>query len=417
VLEAFRPRVEGKPICRHLNGIAWDNTINNLEWGTSIENHLDAVAHGTLSKRGGRQAKLTPAMVDRIRSESKGHIDDLRLAHALGVSRELVRDVRMGLRWAPEDFIVGKRAKFMVARVVSVAVGPPEVTYGLEVEADHSHITGGVVTHNSGRYACRLQSCPRWSPAIEDRPRELYTASAGGRLVYFDLSQAEMRAAAFLSGDPVFQETCRGDVHAGNAKVLFPSAVDVLTRDPKGAGKPFRDIAKNAGFAVSYMAEAPTVFAYLRAHGFPVSLDDVDAMLDRLRSAYRVYYDYVRDNVAFVEREGYLRTALTGRIRRFGYHPKAPDIANFPIQSLVADVMNIRSLGLGGRLPWGARIVAQIHDALLIDVRVKDVERVVSFIKETWAAPVVVSPSQVCPAGAEFLLPAEIKVGRRWSSF
>jgi uracil-DNA glycosylase family 4 len=268
----------------------------------------------------------------------------------------------------------------------------------------------------SGRYDCRLQSCPRWSTAIEDRPREMYTASAGGRLVYFDLSQAEMRAAAFLSGDAAFQNTCRGDVHTGNALVLFPDAFEAL-QDPKGAGKPYRDIAKNAGFAVSYLAEVPTVFAYLRAHGFPVSLDDVETMLDRLKSTYRRYYEYVADNVAFAEREGYLRTALTGRIRRFGFHPKPTDISNFPIQSLVADVMNTRTLGLQGRLPPGARLVAQIHDACLIDVPLRHVERVEGLIKETWSDPVRVAPSQVCPGGAEFLLPAEIKVGRRWSAF
>ena len=199
----------------------------------------------------------------------------------------------------------------------------------------------------SGRYSSRLQSNPRWSTAIEDRPREIYIASKGCVLVYFDLSQAEMRFAAALSGDPNFIKTCEGDVHTGNAKILFPQpeALEMLTRDPKGkycpqhgerpmhgaacnCGKPYRDIAKNAGFAVSYLAETATVFAYLRAHGFPVELDDVETMLSALKRSYRRYYEYVAENVAFVEKHGYLRTALIGRIRWFGFHPKPTDVAN-----------------------------------------------------------------------------------------
>jgi uracil-DNA glycosylase family 4 len=200
---------------------------------------------------------------------------------------------------------------------------------------------------NSGRYSCRLQSCPRWSAAIEDRAREMYLASKGCSLFYFDLSQAEARFAANLSGDANFIETCKKDVHTGNAKILFPDPVaqEQLARDPKGkdcpkhgdapvlgatcnCGKPFRDIAKNAGFAVAYLAEAPTVFAYLRAHGFPVELSSVETMLDALKASYRRYYEYVAENVAFVEKHGYLRTPLVGRIRWFGFHPKPQEIAN-----------------------------------------------------------------------------------------
>lgn len=289
----------------------------------------------------------------------------------------------------------------------------------------------------SGRYSCRLQSCPRWSSAIEDRAREMYIASPGNILVYFDLSQAEARFAANLSGDANFIETCKKDVHTGNAKILFPDPVaqEQLARDSKGkycpkhgetpvigatcnCGKPFRDIAKNAGFAVAYLAEAPTVFAYLRAHGFPVELSSVETMLDALKASYRRYYEYVAENVAFCERNGYLRTAVTGRIRWFGYHPKAQEIANFPIQSGIADVMNTRLLLLQ---QWLVRdtprtlLVGQIHDAAILDTPIADVPIVKKLIEDLWIEPVRLEPSVVCREAREFFLPAEIKTGRRWS--
>lgn len=304
----------------------------------------------------------------------------------------------------------------------------------------------------SGRYSCRLQSNPRWSTAIEDRAREQYLASPGHYLFYFDLSQAEARFAANLSGDENFIATCKGDVHTGNAKILFPEpdVQEMLTRDAKGkycpkhgevpvlggtcnCGKPYRDIAKNAGFAVAYLAEAATVFAYLRAHGFPVEFDDVERMLNDLKGSYRRYYEYVAENVAFCEREGYLRTAVMGRIRWFGYHPKPNEIANFPIQSGIADVMNTRLLQLQAFLRKempDVKLVAQVHDAAIFDTPKKYVQwgvdkkgnkvptgPMATAIEDLWKEPVRLKPSIVCRSEREFYLPAEIKVGRRWSDF
>lgn len=285
----------------------------------------------------------------------------------------------------------------------------------------------------SGRYASRILSCPRWSKALEDRVRECYTAASGNKLVYFDLSQAEMRAAAALSGDPNFLEAVKVDAHVGNAKALFPDAWERLDRDPKGdlcpkhsksskggdcnCGKPYRDIAKNAGFAVLYKAEVPKVFSYLRAQGFPVELDQVESMLSSLHSRYEVYYQYIDRNVRFVEKHGYLRTAIVGRKRTFGFHPKPTDVANYPVQTLIADAMNIRLVEIEKRLDREkvpARLVIQHYDAGTFDTPMAYVSVVKKMIEETWAVPVYLPRSDVCD-GREFLLPTDVKVKDRWS--
>ena len=50
VLETFIGlRPEGLE-CRHLNGNPADNRLENLQWGTSHENHQDSIEHGTVPK-------------------------------------------------------------------------------------------------------------------------------------------------------------------------------------------------------------------------------------------------------------------------------------------------------------------------------------------------------------------------------
>jgi uracil-DNA glycosylase family 4 len=330
----------------------------------------------------------------------------------------------------------GRAAKFSDALLRWRVVGKIRSTYveAVRVHKDHrAHYNWKSFGTVSGRFSCRMQSVPRWSTLLEDRVREMYTASSGCELWYFDLSQAEARMAANLSGDPRFIEACKGDVHAGNALVLFPDARECIERDAKGkhclrhgpgglsaaacnCGKPYRDIAKNAGFAVAYLAEVPTVFAYLRAQGFDVDLTDVEAMLSSLKAAYKVYYAYVASNVDFVKREGYLPSPLIGRKSWFGYAPKPTDVANRPIQGGIADVMNDRLVRLATQLPAGSRVVGQYHDAAIIEGRRGD-DRIVPLIDALWKEPVRFPASQVCPEAREFFLPTETKRGRRWSEF
>lgn len=282
----------------------------------------------------------------------------------------------------------------------------------------------------SGRYSCRLQSCPRAeylkdkSIVLETRVREVYVARPGYKLIYFDLSQAELRFAAYLSGDQSFIAACEsGDVHTATAKLLFPSEAELIGRDPKGAGKPFRDVEKNCIFGFIYYAQPDTIFGFVRSKGLPVEMRDVVSMHDMVRDVFAQYFRYVDRNKQWVDKHGHLRDALSGRISWLGWHAGYPDVANRPIQGGIASLMNVRLPSISTRLPGGASVVAQIHDAAIMEAPDRHVDRVKRLVKTTWEEPVVIPANgwgtsvRVEDGARQFVMPIDLKVGERWSDF
>ena len=241
---------------------------------------------------------------------------------------------------------------------------------------------------------------------------------------YFDISQAEARIAANISGDPEFIKTCQGDVHTGNAVAIFPQYAElILAAQVKGAdkeikakAKPFRDIAKNFMFGIVYGAAADTIHKFLLGKGFKVTLREVMKLLELLHKKYRVYFRYAQRNVAFVEKNGYLISPYLFRKRYFGFHPKPEEVFNSPIQAGVADEMNMRLIEIMDQLPHReVRLVGQFHDACAFETPIGVADEMDALIKRVWARPSIIPKSIICSEGAEFMLPIDQKRAYRLS--
>jgi len=97
VLEAFvgpcPPKHEG---C-HENGNRIDNRLVNLRWDTRKGNMADAVRHGTTNKGSkAKNTKLTEEIVFMMKSSNESNLE---IATRFNISREHVRDIRLGKRW------------------------------------------------------------------------------------------------------------------------------------------------------------------------------------------------------------------------------------------------------------------------------------------------------------------------------
>ena len=291
----------------------------------------------------------------------------------------------------------------------------------------------------TGRLSCWLMTLPRYNKNDwEAHVRALYVADprstrahlvaqihdaaifeVEGRFVYYDLSQAELRCAAFFSGDEALIEACKQDVHTENAKVIFEGIADPSKRlaranelspfldnngkamkwkavpSKQGGCKDERDIAKNCSFCVTYEGTAERALATLTAAGKKATMASCSELVNRFHMRYKAYYRYIDTNEAFVREHGYLRTVLARRIRWLGQFAPRTEIANTPIQSGIADLHN-------KRLP-------------VIEARCKglkkaeDVEKVIA---EVWEEPVVVPHN-----GLSFRMPIDLKRGTSWSHF
>lgn len=98
VLCAFtRPPRHGEQ-ARHLNGVASDNRLENLAWGTAVENAADKRRHGThpAGAHNGN-AKLTR---DDVRSIFVSTASQTVLAQRFGVAQALVSQIKRRRVWA-----------------------------------------------------------------------------------------------------------------------------------------------------------------------------------------------------------------------------------------------------------------------------------------------------------------------------
>ena len=288
---------------------------------------------------------------------------------------------------------------------------------------DRLRVNWKVYATPSGRWGSRAQSFPRIEfddqkqLILESRVREYIAARPGYELVHFDLKQAEAFAAAYLSQDQAFIENCQTDIHIGNGCIVFPEHADIIKSEPKGRGKKFRDIAKNFMYGINYLAEAKTIHKFIIGKGFPVQLRHVEKALDLLRGAYKTYFRYVEANVEWVRMHGYLVSPLMHRMRWLGRHVKPTEVANWPPQSFVADIVNERMIEIMPQITDPRIIfIGQWHDSMIWEVpKGPPVDDLQQLIADTWAPAVTIPKSIVCPTGAEFVVGVDIHSGHRWS--
>jgi uracil-DNA glycosylase family 4 len=218
-------------------------------------------------------------------------------------------------------------------------------------------------------------------------------------LMEFDIIAAEIAALAWESGDEkMIEDVNRAmlpeddpdflDLHSSTAVEAFKLSCDPNKKALKALGKPgLRVAAKNVRFGVPYGRSAEALSRQCREEGADVSVQECQRLIDNYYKRYPAASSFLAECEARPgSRTPYLVGAF-GRMRRFGrvddksaQADQGRSAKNYPIQNLVADAIllgmyNLRQLRING-FRNKFRTVLQIHDAVMLEVKIPHIEEV-----------------------------------------
>lgn len=343
VADAFLTNKGGVEIA-HLNGDAACNWSTNLKWVSIEENKLHFRLHGTANRES--QKKLDWEKVDAIRAGLLG--DDHQAADSLGVSRELVRDVRLWKKWN------GRREPmtgFAPVRVDSVSDAGVQETFDLTVDEDHSFVANGLVVHNTSAKDPAVQTVPKhtkWTKKL----RRAFIAPPGYVILQLDYSQGELRITACVAEEPTMIKAYRDglDLHAITASQLNGYEMGEFMLLPEETRDELRSGGKAGNFGLIYGMQHRGFRDYAY-YSYGVKMTEEEAFQKReaffaLYSRLLEWHDEAR---AFAHRNEYIRSPL-GRIRHLPLiNSRDREIVakqerqaiNSPIQSCLSDMMQL----------------------------------------------------------------------------
>ncbi|HET6431429.1 DNA polymerase I [Dyella sp.] len=214
------------------------------------------------------------------------------------------------------------------------------------------------------------------------RIRQAFIAPEGWRVVAADYSQIELRIMAHLSGDEGLRKAFRegGDVHRATAAEVFGVATDEVTTNQRRA-------AKAINFGLMYGMSA---FGLAKQLG--VDRGEASDYMARYFARYPGVYAFMEATRAQAHRDGYVQTLFGRRLylenltaRNQGLRQGAERAAvNAPMQGTAADIIKRAMIAVAAWMEPrdDARMLMQVHDELVFEVRADAVEVVRAAITE-----------------------------------
>jgi DNA polymerase-1 len=185
-------------------------------------------------------------------------------------------------------------------------------------------------------------------------------------IAYIDWSSQEVAIAAALSGDPFLIDA----VASGDPYLSFAVRAGLA---PEGATKAshraVRDLCKACVLGTNYGMGARTL-----AFRTNTSVIEAEALLRMLARTYPVFTDWQSGSVDAALLRGYMNTVFGWKLNvTNSTRPTA--LRNFPMQSHGAEMLRIACCLATER---GVSVCAPVHDALLIEASLDEIEDVVS---------------------------------------
>jgi len=233
------------------------------------------------------------------------------------------------------------------------------------------------------------------------RIRKAFIAGEPGwKILSADYSQIELRIMAHLSCDERMLEAFKSgyDIHRATAAWMNGVAVEDVTPE-------MRSSAKEVNFGVLYgMGD------FGLAQRLGISRQRAREFIDSYFGQFSQVKKYIDKIIADCRRDEYVETMMGRRrpiidinAKNFNLRSNAERVAvNTPIQGSAADLMKLAMLRVAEMLKneeFKARMLLQVHDELVFEVPVEEIERLSARLKETMASAM------------DLIVPLEVGIG------
>lgn len=219
-----------------------------------------------------------------------------------------------------------------------------------------------------------LQNIPVRTPEGR-RIRNAFIAPEGYKIVAADYSQIELRIMAHLSGDEGLLNAFRHgeDIHKATAAEVFGTTVDKVSTDQRRS-------AKAINFGLIYGMSA---FGLAKQLG--IGNKEAGRYIDHYFATYPGVQRYMDETRAQARDQGYVETLFGRRLYLPDINNRNPmkrqaaerTAINAPMQGTAADIIKRAMIAVDNWLEQGkmdARMIMQVHDELVFEVRETEVD-------------------------------------------
>lgn len=215
------------------------------------------------------------------------------------------------------------------------------------------------------------------------RIRETFVPREGCVFLSADYSQVELRLLAHLTGAEALRKSFNEgeDIHRRTASEVFETPMDDVTFEQRSA-------AKAINFGLMY-----GMSAFRLGRDLSISRDQAQTYMDEYFGRMPAVQTWIEETKAACKRDGYVTT-------EFGRRRLIPEIysktfserssgereaVNTRVQGTAADLIKLAMIGVQNQLKASglqARMLLQVHDELLFEVPVDEVDAVQKLVVE-----------------------------------
>ena len=252
----------------------------------------------------------------------------------------------------------------------------------INVDTGRVHTSYSMAGTSTGRLSSTDPNLQNIPIRTEDgrRIREAFICDEGSVLLSLDYSQIELRILAQIADiDSLKEAFYQGqDIHALTASQMFDVPLDKM--DPM-----IRRQAKAINFGIIY-----GISGYGLARNLRIPRKEAQAFIEKYFERFPGIKHYMESTVSFAKENGYVQTLFGRRIHTPEINTRGPQAGfskraaiNAPIQGTAADIIRramIKMPGMIKQLP--AKMLLQVHDELLFEVRKEAVDETISIVKD-----------------------------------